>query len=290
MRWFGNLIGAAGAVFKRRSAASTANLLELQDETGALTLYIDSTGKRIVGRVGGVDVPLEFVDVFGGELGVRTSGLRLTGGRLDINPAGNSAEVRILGNLTTVLRFFSLSESKSFLDATVSNLTLPGTLTFGNATVQTTATSRNFLTADVVNNSATANTLANVTGLSFPVVAGKRYNFIFTILYDAAATTTGARFTLNGPTFTRLGFDVSVPTVAAASAAAAQALQTSVHNVYDTGPAVGAFSPFTTGNKATISGVIVPSAAGNVIARFASEIASSAITAKAGSNVEFSEV
>ncbi len=165
-----------------------------------------------------------------------------------------------------------------------------GSVQFANGSTQATATSRAFLTADVINNNATANTLANVTGLSFPVVAGRRYNFVFTIIYDAAATTTGARFSINGPTFTRLGFDVTVPLITATTAPLAQSMQTSVHNAYDTGPAVGAFSPFTTGNKATITGVVQPSTTGTVIVRFASEIASSAITAKAGSNVEFAEV
>lgn len=44
------------------------------------------------------------------------------------------------------------------------------------------------------------------------------------------------------------------------------------------------------GNIATIEGYISPSANGTVIARFASEVASSAITAKAGSFVEFMQV
>ena len=47
--------------------------------------------------------------------------------------------------------------------------------------------------------------------------------------------------------------------------------------------ASNATSPYTTGNTAYITGFVQPSADGNVIARFASEVASSAITAKAGS-------
>ncbi len=42
----------------------------------------------------------------------------------------------------------------------------------------------------------------------------------------------------------------------------------------------------TAGNMAIIEGVITPTANGNVQLRFASEVASSAITAKAGSYVE----
>jgi hypothetical protein len=56
------------------------------------------------------------------------------------------------------------------------------------------------LGADVTNNNAVANTIANVTGLEFPVVTGQRYAFEFHIRYTAAATTTGSRWTINGPT------------------------------------------------------------------------------------------
>ena len=52
---------------------------------------------------------------------------------------------------------------------------------------------------------------------------------------------------------------------------------------YDLPAAANASSPLTTGNLAYIAGQITPSADGNVIARFASEIAGSAIVAKAGS-------
>ena len=51
-------------------------------------------------------------------------------------------------------------------------------------------------------------------------------------------------------------------------------------------PANGnASSAATTGNIAIIDGIIKPSANGTVIIRFASKIASSAITAKAGSTL-----
>jgi len=49
------------------------------------------------------------------------------------------------------------------------------------------------LGADVINNNAVANTMQDVTGLSFPVTAGKSYRFYFLSRYDAAATTTGSR-------------------------------------------------------------------------------------------------
>jgi hypothetical protein len=56
-------------------------------------------------------------------------------------------------------------------------------------------------------------------------------------------------------------------------------------------PAAANASSATTGNNwAVINGIIQPSAAGSVIARFASEIASSAIVAKAGSFVRYSKL
>lgn len=60
------------------------------------------------------------------------------------------------------------------------------------------------LAADVTNNNGVANTIADVTGLSFPVLSGKRYKFRFVIRYTAAATTTGSRWSINGPSTTEL--------------------------------------------------------------------------------------
>ena len=58
-------------------------------------------------------------------------------------------------------------------------------------------------------------------------------------------------------------------------------------NAYNIPAAANATSVGTTGNIAIIEGYITPSAAGDVIARFASEVSASAITAKAGSYVEY---
>lgn len=141
------------------------------------------------------------------------------------------------------------------------------------------------LGADVANSAN--NVFADVTGLSFPVASGVTYRFRALILYDAAATTTGSRWALSGPaTPTRLAYTVTAPTPAAVSAVAAQVQQQNQYNTYDAS-AVGAFSPFTTGNLAVINGVITPSATGTLVVRFASEVNGSAITAKAGSTLEW---
>lgn len=141
------------------------------------------------------------------------------------------------------------------------------------------------LASDVVNNNAVANTIAGVTGLSFPVTAGHTYSFEFCIPYTAAATTTGSRWSISGPTTTFLCY-------ASEYSLTATTTTRNANNVsYDLPAASNASSAGTTsGNMAFIWGVITPSANGDVVARFASEVASSAITAKAGAVVYYQEL
>jgi hypothetical protein len=153
----------------------------------------------------------------------------------------------------------------------------------GTATI-TSALSAAVLGSNVINNNATANTIQDVTGLSFPVLAGKMYSFRFEIMYAAAATTTGSRWAINGPTFTRLNYISEY-------ALAATTTTRNPNNIgYDLPAASNTGSGSTTSNMAIINGMIVPSADGTVIARFASEIAGSAITALAGSVVYFQQL
>jgi len=132
--------------------------------------------------------------------------------------------------------------------------------------------SRVFLPNDVINNNGSANTIADVTGLSFPVVANTTYKFRFWIVYSSAATTTGSRWSINGPATTFLNY-FSNYTLTATSITNNQGLAS--YNV----PAGASASSLTANNVAIIEGVIRPSADGTVIARFASEISASAITA-----------
>lgn len=139
------------------------------------------------------------------------------------------------------------------------------------------------LAADVTNNNGTANTLADVTGLSFPVTAGKKYRFRFEIQYTAAATTTGSRWSISGPGGTmRYSSQYSLTSTSATFNEGLAA--------HDLPSASNASSAATGANLATIEGFYEASANGSVIARFASEVASSAIVAKAGSVVYFQEV
>lgn len=139
------------------------------------------------------------------------------------------------------------------------------------------------LSGDVVNNNATPNTIADVTGLSFAVTAGQTYWFRFTIGYTSANTGTGSRWTINGP---------AAPTYLAyhntwqPSGTANSNRTTGSYSAYDL-PAACSLGSLLTGNVALIEGLIKPSVDGTVIARFASEVANSAITAKAGSVLQW---
>lgn len=137
------------------------------------------------------------------------------------------------------------------------------------------------LSADVTNNNAVANTIASVTGLQFPVTSGQRYGFEFYIRYTAAATTTGSRWSITGPTTDELIYtsQYSLTTTSSTFIEGSTA--------YDLPAASNASSAATGGNWAYIAGILRPTANGDVVARFASEVASSAIVAKAGSYVRY---
>lgn len=139
------------------------------------------------------------------------------------------------------------------------------------------------LGSDVVNNNAVANTIADVTGLSFSVTAGEKYWYEFVIPYTSAATTTGSRWAINGPANPTLLNHRSEYTLTATS------VTVNCATAYDI-PAASNATSLTTGNIATMWGIIQPSSNGTVIARFASEVSSSAITAKAGATLRWMRV
>ena len=135
------------------------------------------------------------------------------------------------------------------------------------------------LGSDVINNNATANTIADVTGLSFSVTAGVTYRFKALIIYTSAATTTGSRWSINGPASpTIIAYTSHYPNSSIAETV-------NYANAYDLPAASNTVSPFTSANIAQIEGIIKPSANGTVVVRFASEVSNSAITAKAGSTL-----
>lgn len=141
------------------------------------------------------------------------------------------------------------------------------------------------LGSDVVNNNASANTIADVTGLSFAVTSGQRYWFWFQIFFTAAATTTGSRWSVNGP-----GSPTELSYKSEYSLTTTTNTVNEGQSAYDVPAASNATSAATGSNTAIITGHILPSANGTVIARFASEVSSSAITAKRGSIVQYAAV
>ncbi len=130
------------------------------------------------------------------------------------------------------------------------------------------------LASDQINNNVTANTLADLTGLVHAITAGNVYEFELIGVYLAAATTTGSRWTVNGPAATWMGYNSWFTlTATGASVNYAGAYQQ---------PAASNASSLTTGNMVWLKGMIKPSSSGNLQAQFASEVSSSAITAKEG--------
>lgn len=140
------------------------------------------------------------------------------------------------------------------------------------------------LASDVTNNNASANTIADVTGLSFSVTSGLTYWFRACVMYTAAATTTGSRWSINGPAITSLYYR-SEYSLTTTSRTTNEGLST-----YDVPAASNATSAATGSNVAIVEGVLTPSASGTLIVRFASEVSSSAIVAKAGSILMWQQV
>jgi hypothetical protein len=137
------------------------------------------------------------------------------------------------------------------------------------------------LPADQTNNNSVANTIQDVTGLSFPVVANQRYSFDFFIRYTVPATTTGSRWSITGPGFSELVYESEY-----SSGTATRTLNSGL-GAYDSPAVANANSALIGSNSAMIWGIVRPSADGSIIARFASEVASSAVIARAGSYVRY---
>lgn len=190
---------------------------------------------------------------------------------------GGTATGTNTGDNATNTQYSGLAASKQ--DVLVSGTTIKTIngntlLGAGDLVISGSGPSRVFLPNDVINNNGVANTLADVTGLSFPVTAGSTYKFKFVIVYSSAATTTGSRWTINGPATTHMSYSSIYPT-------SATAITNNPALAAYNSPSSSNASSLTTNNRCIIEGEITPSANGTVIARFASEITASAITAVA---------
>lgn len=142
---------------------------------------------------------------------------------------------------------------------------------------------RSILNTTQINNNAVANTLQDINGLSFDVVAGNTYKFKFYISYRAEETSTGARFCINGPAYAQLAYQ----SISSNGGQVAFFNSQSEYNL----PATPSQNSSASAMLATIEGVITPSASGTVVARFASGEAGKAIAVIAGQSfVEFEQL
>lgn len=128
------------------------------------------------------------------------------------------------------------------------------------------------LGADVANSTTT---LVDVTGLSFPVLAGKLYWYRFAVLCTTTSATTGVQIAVNGPTASLSPVNTNMPTGASSSA------QRNAPG-YDSPGGVTA-SPSTFTFLALMEGILAPTASGTLVVRVRSSLAGSAVTVKAQS-------
>lgn len=147
-----------------------------------------------------------------------------------------------------------------------------------NVTINASGLTAVVLGSDVTNNNAVANTIADVTGLSFSVLANKTYYFKFIIRYTAAATTTGSRWGVN----CTAGLATNLTMISEYTLTATTSTRNAMVQDFDS-PAGSNASSIVAVNLCIMEGHFTPTADGTFIARFASEVAASAIVAKAGS-------
>jgi len=135
------------------------------------------------------------------------------------------------------------------------------------------------LAGDITNSNATANTLQDVTGLSFDVLAGVSYRFYGIIPYTSASNNNGSRWTIDGPAMSFVSY-VSRYSLGSNTETVnyCEALNQPISCNQNSS---------ITANIAIVQGIIIPSQNGTVKVRFASETQSTAIVAKAGASLEY---
>lgn len=142
------------------------------------------------------------------------------------------------------------------------------------------------ISSNVVNNNAVANTMQDVTGLGFDVLAGKTYWFKFIIPYSVAVATTGSRWGVKSTTGTADGLTMF------SEYSLTSTTTTKNENVqaFDSPASCNASSASLANNLCIMEGKITPTADGFFGARFASEVSGSAVTALAGSICHYQQL
>jgi hypothetical protein len=126
---------------------------------------------------------------------------------------------------------------------------------------------------------------ADVPGLAFPALANTDYEFEFIVPFTTAATTTGLGLSLGGPAGpVFLAYRIVVPT-----SVTAETIRQA--NAYNSELLTTAIDAANAGRLATIKGILRNGAnAGNVAARWRSEVAGSAAVIKHGALVKYRAV
>jgi hypothetical protein len=120
------------------------------------------------------------------------------------------------------------------------------------------------------NQAFTSTSLADVTGLSFPVKTGVRYAFDFRGAFSAAASTTGLVLAVNGPTLGADGLLASL-LIATSTTAVVNGAATA-YNTATTGTGSSGTLPW------LVQGSIHAAADGTFTLRAATEVSGSAVT------------
>jgi hypothetical protein len=139
------------------------------------------------------------------------------------------------------------------------------------------------LDGDVASSASTS--FQNITGLSFPVIAGQNYRWQAVLLYTTSAATIGLRVSLTAPAFTHNAYITQTPIAVAGSASN---LWGNGASAADTGTTSTGSMNTTGGNILVATGIIRPSADGTVQLRFAPETATAnGVIIEAGSTLEW---
>lgn len=129
--------------------------------------------------------------------------------------------------------------------------------------------------------SLTATALANVTGMTFSVTNGLKYEFWAAVVYSAAATTTGSAWSMDCPTGS-----ISIQVESALTNSTTFDHWQNAENTL----LASASSAYTSLNLAYVRGVYSATASGTCQLRGATEVASSAITVQGSSNINWREI
>lgn len=138
--------------------------------------------------------------------------------------------------------------------------------------------------ADIADKTTIA--VADAAGLLFAVTSGVLYRFAFKVVFQSGVSTTGIKFGLTTPTFTRYAATVRIPfAIDGTGAEFAGPLAVSGDAVVST-----AVETINTDYVAIIEGIILPSADGSVQLRYGPEVDATAVRIRSGSMVVYDAV